>query len=146
MRLRPALTLRTSPAPGGSPRTRRRSQVQGLENRSRQRRMQFWGLSNLGGVHSVRRHPPRRPGAVEQHGHLRRRHRGGEEVALSEFSAEVAKSTKLFGRFDPFGEHCQVHLLAERDNGLEQGVVLRTLPGRSNERLVDLEESGPKKG
>ena len=73
--------------------------------------------------------------------HVIARHRGREQVSLTEFTAESTQSVELHFVLDAFGEHGHVEFLAQRDDRLEQVSLRVDLVDRTNEGLVDLDDS-----
>ena len=78
---------------------------------------------------------------MQHRGRLRGGHRRGEEEALAQFATRCAQPFELSARFDPFDEHGHLELIAERDDGLQECVVVSALVRRAVERLVDLDEA-----
>ena len=58
--------------------------------------------------------------AVHHGGGLRGGHRRAEEEALAQFTTRCAQPFELSARFDPFGEHGYLELIAERDDCLQE--------------------------
>ena len=72
--------------------------------------------------------------------HLARGNCGREEETLAQVATRAAQPFKLDGRLDALGEHGHLQFATQRDDRLEQRVVLVAFVRRPHEGLVNLDD------
>src|SRR5690606_11270494 len=66
-------------------------------------------------------------------------HRLRDEESLRKVAAETREELQLLLSLDALGYHLEVHCFSERDNSLDDALVVRRLRKSLDERPVDLE-------
>src|SRR3990172_6911993 len=68
-----------------------------------------------------------------------RRHGPREQVALDQLAVERAQDRELLGRFHAFGDHLELQVAGQVDDGAHDGRVLAPAADRAHEGAVDLD-------
>ena len=76
---------------------------------------------------------------TDKGGECHRRHRLGEQKALSSFAVRLSQLRETGGRFHTFGHHVHIQPVRKLDHCAHDGLVTGVVCESGNKRLIDLE-------